>query len=241
MKTERADEPQGPKHRKKRPNGAKPKRVGQHGPIGFGSVMHDVKGVRPTVPGQMSQQSMGQGAQAAPGQLGQDGKPATDPSAAMLLGMGLVPSTEQVVLAKSSGNPDTLGALGMQPDGSTQAAPQQQQTASAMPMPTDLGRMSPASLLDKVVDESTKLEIEAASKDLHVELDPVHLGPLIVQLRRDPNGRLDVRFRARQADAARILDAGSDMLRQRLADAGFTGARVAVDHEDDLVLGSQST
>lgn len=231
MKTERAEEPQGPKHRKKRPTGAKPRRVGQHGPIGFGSVMHDVagagtKGARPALPGQAAQHGMGQGNQPQ----GQPGQPGADPGAAMLLGMGMVPTTEQVVIAASTGMGDAATVATAQ--GETAAQVNQQQPA----VPTHLGRMTPASLLDKVVSESTKLAIEAASKELHVELEPAHLGPLVVSLKRDPDGRLDVRFRARQADAARILDAGSDMLRQQLADAGFTGARVAVDHDDDLEL-----
>ena len=86
-------------------------------------------------------------------------------------------------------------------------------------------------------DETTKLEIEQASKDLHVELDPVHLGPMIVKLRREPDGRLDIRFTAREGDAARVLEAGTDMLRGRLAEAGFGNVTIDVDQDSELTLG----
>ncbi|MCZ4496579.1 MAG: hypothetical protein JWM25_1162, partial [Thermoleophilia bacterium] len=36
---------------------------------------------------------------------------------------------------------------------------------------------------------------------------------------------------------ARVLDAGLGMLHERLADAGFHGATVTVEHDDTLTLG----
>jgi hypothetical protein len=43
-------------------------------------------------------------------------------------------------------------------------------------------------------------------------------------------------MRARQADAARVLDAGLPLLSERLADAGFPTATVQVEHDETLTL-----
>ena len=174
MRAERPDESQGAKQRKQRANGAKPKRTDHHGPIGFANVMGDVAGGKP----------------GSPFGHKRDGQP-QDLGTAAMLQMGVVPSTEQVVLAASDGL-TTKGAPLV--DATTTAAittTNAQQTA-----PTHLGNMTPSALLTRVVDEATKLEIEHASKELHVELEPAHLGPLVVSLRRDVNGALDIRFRA---------------------------------------------
>jgi hypothetical protein len=208
VKAERADEPHGAKHRKHREHDGKPKRTAETGPLGFDNVMNDVAG--------------GKGTQ---GPLGhrKDGE-APDLSALVMLGMGAVPTTEQIVRAAADGTaPATLGL-----DASNTAATQQST------VPSELGRMTPGALLTRVVDEATKLEIEHASKTLHVELEPAHLGPLVVSLKREPNGALDIRFRAKRGDAARVLDSGTDMLRERLAAAGFTTANIAVDQDESL-------
>lgn len=209
MKPERIEETQPPKQRKKPRSGARPRRVGEHGPIGFGTVMRDITGG---------------GAQGGAKAQHQDST-----ALSALLAMGAVPSTEQLVIAAASSNAN------LSVDGTESLI---QVNAKEPALPTHLGRMTPAALLTKVVDEATKLAIEQASKELHVELEPAHLGPLVVSLKREQDGRLDVRFRARRADAARVLDAGSDLLRERLADAGFTGARIAVDLDEDLTLGA---
>ena len=98
--------------------------------------------------------------------------------------------------------------------------------------------MTPAALLETVLDEATKLEIEQASKELHVELEPADLGPLVVRLRRGPDGSLDIEFRAREGDAARLLESGSELLRDRLFEAGFAKVAIDVEHDAELRLGS---
>lgn len=98
----------------------------------------------------------------------------------------------------------------------------------------NLGQMTPQQALRRVVDETLSLELEQASKEVHIELEPAHLGPLVVEIKRDAHGQLTVRLRARQAEAARILDAGSDLLRDSLAEAGFARAVVGVEHDDDV-------
>jgi flagellar hook-length control protein FliK len=116
------------------------------------------------------------------------------------------------------------------------------QQAQVQPhVPTPLGRMTPAGLLETVLDEATKLDIERASKELHVELEPEDLGPLIVRLRKGPDGSLDIGFRARQGDAARVLEQGSDMLRERLASAGFANVSIDIRHDEELQLTGVTT
>jgi hypothetical protein len=238
MRTEPTDGAHEPgNNRKKHGFHPRPKRGTPTGPIGFGSVLSDVKGPK----------GAGSGAGGADGESGGGGSRVTLPNgldpaafgaqldlgAQAALSMGAVQTTEQVVSDDASGVRDSTEALREQ-DGSATHILQQQPV-----VPTALGRMSPSMVLSKVVDEATKQAIDLASRELHVELEPEDLGPLLVKLTRERDGSLDIRFSARQADAARILDAGSGLLRERLADAGFANAKISVEQDSELVLGGR--
>ena len=223
MRTEKPAEPQEPNNNRKQ-RGAKPrpKRGAANGPLGFGSVMRDVRSTgAPTE-------------STTPGAAGFDQAAflaaQRDAGSAAAGEMGAAQSTEQHVAEAAFGIQSATDALAQQDRSITHA------TQAQPAIPTDLGRMTPAALLSTIVDEATMLEIEEASKELHVELEPADLGPLIVEIRRDPNGKLSVRFRAREADAARVLDAGSTLLGERLTEAGFSGSEIRVDHDAELVF-----
>jgi flagellar hook-length control protein FliK len=225
VKTEKAEGPQEPNNgRQQRDVGKRPKRGGKQGPIGFGSVLDDVK------PGG----GAGQGTTTI-------GAPGFDPAllqAAMAdagakaaSSMGAVEGAVDQLNDESYGVQDASDAL-VQQDRSTT------HQAQAQPhVPTPLGRMTPAALIETVLDEATKLDIERASKELHVELEPEDLGPVVVRLRKGPDGTLDIGFTTRQGDAARVLDSGSELLRERLAAAGFPTVKIDVRHDQDLRLG----
>ena len=273
MRTEPAQGPQEPgKDRKPNVPTTRPARTGESGPLGFGSVMRDVRGAKARGreqkhesagdrrPGKQpakqaarrgdDDQQVKEGGPAAAtvhpvsgaspvaapavGPMMppvQGGTEALDPGLRAALEMGAIQTTEQHVAEASFGVQDASQALASR-DASVAHASQ------AEPLvPTQLVRMTPAALVSTVVDEATKHAIDEASRELHVELEPAHLGPLVVRLMRGPDGRLDVRFRARQADAARVLDGGLELLRERLADAGFAGVTLHVEHDGQLVLG----
>lgn len=236
MRTPRAEGPQEPsgEHRRK-PDGSRPrKRTGEQGPLGFGSVMRDVKG--PGAPGE------GAVAGGVPGMIGTTtlGMPGFDPAllqAAQLdagaqaaMKMGAVETVGEQLANATSGIQDASEALTAQDRSATHQANVQPH------VPTPLGRMTPGALLDTVLDESRRLEIEEAMKELHVELEPEDLGPVVVRLRKGPDGALDIAFRAREGDAARVLESGSELLRSRLAEAGFLSVAIDVSHDEDLRL-----
>lgn len=238
MKAEKPEGPQEPGFQKrKRGERARPKRTGNAGPLGFGSVMRDVRGgdvSAATTGGQPGQPGQPGAPTAAPGAPGFDPALAAaarlDAGAQAALAMGSVPSGEQAVAQDAYGVQGAEEALATQDARTTGAAREAHH-------PVSLGRMTPSALLSKVVDEATRHAIAEASKELHVELEPAHLGPLVVRLRRERDGRLDVRFLAREGEAARVLEAGSELLRERLAQAGFANAAVAVEHDAELTLG----
>lgn len=226
MKTEKVEGPQEPNNnRRQRSAGARPKRSAANGPLGFGSVMRDVRGGKP--------------GEAMPGttMVGQAGfDPAlaqavqVDAGAAAARAMGAVESAVDRVNDASFGVRDASEALQAQDRSVTHQAQVQPH------VPTSLGRMTPAALIETVLDEATMLEIEEAGKELHVELEPEDLGPVVVRLRKGPDGTLDIGFRAREGDAARVLEAGSELLRERLAAAGFSTVAIDVRHDEDLRL-----
>jgi flagellar hook-length control protein FliK len=98
--------------------------------------------------------------------------------------------------------------------------------------------MTPSALLSTVLDESRKLEIAEAMKELHVELEPEDLGPVVVRLRKGPDGSLEIGFRAREGDAAEALQEGTERLKAQLFDAGFAAVSIDVEHDVELRLGA---
>ena len=222
MKTEPADGAHEPgNNRKQRNHAGKPKRVGTTGPIGFGSVMKDVKGD--------AGGKHGKGAGTTAADLAQFGTQ-LDMGAQAAAAMGAVKSTEQVLQQDASGVRSATDALNDQDQSLTHTLQRQDV------IPTQLGRMTPSRVLNVVVDEATKQAIDLASRELHVELEPEDLGPLLIKLTRQRDGRLEVRFTTKQADAARILDSGADLLREQLAGAGFANALVSVDQDAELAI-----
>jgi flagellar hook-length control protein FliK len=249
VKTPKAEGPNEPSrdHRRK-PDGAKPRRTGEQGPIGFGSVMRDVRGgqggagggaatggMPGAIPGMPGTTTAGMPVATTPGMPGFDPAQAQalqlDAGAQAAAQMGAVQSVGEQLADATYGVRDATEALADQ-DRSTTFQLQQQPN-----VPTMLGRMTPSALLTTVLDESRKLEIEEAMKELHVELEPEDLGPVVVRLRKGPDGTLDIDFRARQGDAARVLEQGTGDLRERLAAAGFASVKIAVAHDGDLQIG----
>ena len=144
--------------------------------------------------------------------------------------MGAVETVGQQLVDATYGVQDASEALQAQDRSATHQANVQPH------VPTPLGRMTPSALLSTVLDESRRLEIAEAMKELHVELEPEDLGPVVVRLRKGPDGALDIGFTARQGDAARMLESGSELLRSRLFEAGFASVAIGVEHDAELRL-----
>jgi len=224
MRTERIEGPNEPDRDKRGHNDRpRPRRGAANGPLGFGTVMRDVKGGAGD-PGALTPGSANFDAAAYAAAQASVGGQASR-------AMGSVESTEARVEHAAAGVESAGDALTRQDSTATGAL-----ARADAALPSQLGKMSPSTLLTTVLDEATKHEITEAMKELHVELEPEDLGPVVVEIKRGPSGKLDIRFRAREADAARVLDSGSDLLRERLAEAGFAGADVRVDHDVELVF-----
>ncbi len=249
MKAGKVEGPQEPNNRKRqKAHDGRPKRAAGSATVGFGNVMRDVRGTggkgRGGEAGAPGEGSAGTATDAStrgglpvtitPGTAGFD--PALgqalqlDPGARAAREMGSTASATELADEASFGIRDASESLKAQ-----DRSPVHQ--AAAQPLvPTPLARMTPAALLETVLDESTRLAIEEASRELHVELEPADLGPVVVRLRRGPDGTLDIGFRTREGDAARVLESGSELLRERLAEAGYSSVRIAVAHDRELRL-----
>ena len=263
MKTPKVEGPQEPngEHRR-RPDGARPaKRGAERGPLGFGSVMRDVRGGSrqpgsgggagagtgtatgegsATTTGATGTATAGTGGAIGTTMVGMPGFDAAQAQAQQLdagaqaaAKMGAVETVGEQLADATSGVQDATEALQAQ----DRSATLQVQVQAQAHVPSPLGRMTPSALLETVLDESRRLEIDEAMKELHVELEPADLGPVVVRLRKGPDGSLDIAFRARQGDAARMLEQGSELLRSRLGEAGFAAVRIDVAHDDSLRLG----
>jgi flagellar hook-length control protein FliK len=226
MKTPKAEGPNEPsRDHRRRPDGARPKRDGrERGPLGFESVMRDVRGTGTPKPGATMIGMPGfDPAQAQAAQL--------DAGARAASRMGAVETVGEQLADATVRPKDSVEALAAQDRSATH------QAQAAQPLvPSHLGRMTPATLLATVLDEARRLEIEEAMKELHVELEPEDLGPLVVRIRKGPDGTLDIGFRAREQEAAEELEQGSEDLRERLAQAGFASVRIAVERDEQLQL-----
>lgn len=282
MKPPKVEGPVEPsREHRRQPDVSRPRRAGkERGPLGFRSVMRDVKGgnrpggtssgqrapgaphgagatlgspaVGSGLPGSTAPVGGMVGTIGAIAPIGPDGlaggtpvhgattpgmagfDPALAQAASLDAGaraaaqMGAVQGVGEQLAEASYGVRDATEALAAQDRSATHQALVQPH------VPTPLGRMTPAALLETVLDESRRLEIEEAMKELHVELEPEDLGPLVVRLRRGPDGSLDIAFRTREGDAARMLERGSELLRDRLAEAGFASVRIDVRRDEEL-------
>lgn len=246
----KAQPPERPNEPGKRPKDApagpvKPKRTKERGPLGFGSVMRDVgkggsKGQGHGRPdgerGALVDGSLRHGLvqpphiPGAPAGMRPDGS--VDAGVLASSKMGKVESAEELDARQVRGPENAVDALAAE----DRSATAQLQRGEAG-IPTRLGRLTPNAVLDVVVDEATRLAIDEASKELHVELEPKDLGPLIVTLKRD-KGRLSVHFRAQHGEAARILDSGLDLLESRLRQTETGIVETRVEHDAGLVLGN---
>lgn len=97
-------------------------------------------------------------------------------------------------------------------------------------------RVTPERAMQLIEDVTREMNGASGTRELHLELEPQHLGPIVASIVID-RGRISVRMRARQADAATALGSGADALRDRLTSLGFAEARVDV--EQDETVGSR--
>lgn len=235
MKTPKVDGPNEPnRDHRRESDGSRPRRRGaERGPIGFGSIMRDVRGGD-------GGSGAGMGG-AMPGNV-TIGMAGFDPALlqAQQLDAGAQAASKMGAVA-SAGEQLNHDAFGVQDATEALNAKDRSvlQQAMAQPLvPTALARMTPSALLSTVLDESRKLEIAEAMKELHVELEPEDLGPVVVRLRKGPDGALEIGFRAREGDAAQALQDGSARLKAQLFDAGFAAVSIDVEHDRELRLGA---
>lgn len=215
MKAERAEAPRELNGHRKGGKHPRPRRGVGTTTVGFGSVM---------------QQARGGAAAEAQQRVAQ-----LDAGRIAAHAMGDVQSVGELLADATSGVQSPVDALQRQ-----DASPVAQAMVEPH-VPSAIVRMTPAALLSSVADEARRLDIAEAMKELHIELEPADLGPVVVRLRKGPDGTLDIGFRARQGDAARVLEQGSELLRGRLGDAGFAAVRIDVAHDADLVLTGSTT
>ena len=208
----------------KRP--ARPKRSTQRGPLGFGQVMH-------------SAQSHAKRARGKSEHTG-DTPPETAGNAGAFLPTGSATArrdeqhrdTARDIAGLSTAvlMPEALDHIALHAGVDTAATHQSQQASH-------LGTMTPQQALRTVLDEASKLDLERASKELHIELEPAHLGPIIVRISVE-RGRIRTELSAREENAATALRSGRTELRDRLAALGFASAEVTVEHDAELELGA---
>ena len=99
-------------------------------------------------------------------------------------------------------------------------------------------RVTPERAMQLIEDVTREMNGASGTRELHLELEPQHLGPIVASIMID-RGRISVRMRARQEDAAQSLRGGADSLRDRLAGLGFAQVQVDVEHDD--AIGSSTT
>lgn len=211
----KAHEPQGADARRsddRRRSSRAPRRTPQ-GPIGFAQVFQLVR--RDQRPG---------------GQLGRASdavESAAVPNALLL---------DHAAVQQAAGTPAPALATALGSSAPVDAACARTSGPDAGAQATHLGALSPGEAMDAVAEEARQLDMSSDARELHIELEPAHLGPIVVRLLVE-RGRIRTELVAREERAARLLASGSDALRERLVALGYTDAQVDVQHEEDLVLG----
>lgn len=206
------------RHPSDRRTAPRPKRTQTRGPLGFGHVMRLVQRDR-SPEGDTTEKPLwllGGGERDL-----EEVRRGADTEHSWLNAESATALTAQLMTAAAHGDPHALEAL---------AGPA---TAAERTAAEHFGAMTPSTALDVVVDEARKLEIEQASKELVIELEPEHLGPLVVRITVD-RGRIRADMRAREAQAVARLRSGQSKLQGRLEGIGFHSAEVTVEEDADL-------
>jgi flagellar hook-length control protein FliK len=206
---------------------ARPKRTKERGPIGFSQVMKAAsKGAKPAKPA-----GEPPAAAATPQQPGGAG-------AGFNMPVGSAAATREDKKRETAIDLAGISTAVQTTEHSTQHHQPVLETAAThqAEQPRHLGNLTPQQAMHAILDEARKLEIEQANRELHIELEPAHLGPLVVRLMVD-RGRIRTELSAREETAAAALSTGIEGLRERLEGLGYASAEVEVQHDADLVLG----
>jgi flagellar hook-length control protein FliK len=99
-------------------------------------------------------------------------------------------------------------------------------------------RLTPQQALAATVRAARELADEEGMREIEIELEPAHLGPLVVQVKRTGK-RLETTLTARNAEAVSVLQGGMNELAKRLASVSSAAVSVAVEHDEDLELVSK--
>ncbi|MBC7643995.1 MAG: flagellar hook-length control protein FliK, partial [Thermoleophilia bacterium] len=89
---------------------------------------------------------------------------------------------------------------------------------------------TPARANALIEDVAREMRGEHEGRELHLELDPAHLGPIVVKLVLK-HGKLAASVITRDAEAKLELEARSDELHTRLSNLGFAAVDVSVDQD----------
>jgi hypothetical protein len=121
-------------------------------------------------------------------------------------------------------------------DAQAVAAPQQPQAQASQVAESHAPvRMSPQMALEATVSAARLAEIEESMKELQIELEPAHLGPLVVTVKLK-EGKLVTRLTAKRKEAAEVLAAGEKDLEKRLKSVSSRVIDLAVIHDEELEL-----
>jgi hypothetical protein len=97
----------------------------------------------------------------------------------------------------------------------------------------ELTQMHPAEAMQTIVDEARRMKLVADTRrELRIELEPAHLGPIVIRLMIDKN-QIRTELSAREERAAAALAQGTEALRDKLAALGFASAEVVTRHNPD--------
>lgn len=92
-------------------------------------------------------------------------------------------------------------------------------------------RLTPTAALAHIADQAGELSHESDLREFRIELEPEHLGPLVVNIRVE-NGRLKAQLNARDGKAVARLNAEDGALIEQLRSHGFRDVEVSVHQRD---------
>lgn len=95
----------------------------------------------------------------------------------------------------------------------------------------DALHLSPSEALRHIADQAANSNRERSIKQLRIELEPEHLGPLVVKLRVE-KGRIYAELNVRDPHALELLSTDDERLRKTLRDLGFSEAQVVIQQQN---------
>lgn len=200
-----------------------------HGPIGFGHVLQSARRSKRAANGVTSQADPS----LAPRHPAHGTCPAPNNTTVQTSGAAQLHQSFIDPSLLTGSAPSNAAISTTEPAGDARTAMMHARDLAQAEQSNATQRVTPERAMQLIADVASEMGGASGAREIRLELEPQHLGPLIVTLVVD-RGRIRADLKTRRADAAEALESGREGLARRLEQLGFSSATVSVAQDETI-------